>query len=112
VRFARDQADEALSAMTNPIHGTEGWRNRLPQIGDARSRSLGFCCIAHERERPMRLAVFIAVFTLISLSGQAEEASTALATACAQATSDLERHDLGCPDQNIYVEPSDTDAND
>jgi hypothetical protein len=52
---------------------------------------------------PMRFAVFIAVLLTVSLTSHAEEAAASLATSCAQATSDLERHDLGCPDDEVQT---------
>ena len=58
------------------------------------------------QEVPMRFAILTAVLLTVSLTSRAEEASTSLMAACAQATSSLERHDLGCPDDVLQALPN------
>lgn len=60
----------------------------------------------------MRLAVLTAVLLIVSVTSHSEKASNALALSCAQANSDLERQDLGCRDEDMYIILPDTDAND
>jgi hypothetical protein len=60
----------------------------------------------------MRFAMLTAILLTISLTSRAEEASTALTAACAQATSSLERHDLGCPDDDVVEALPDNDPSD
>lgn len=60
----------------------------------------------------MRIAIFTAVLLTVSLTSRAEEASTALTAACAQATSSLEKHDLGCPDDDVQQALPDNDPSD
>ncbi len=60
----------------------------------------------------MRFSVLVAVFSLVSAAAQSEEFTTALTTFCAQANSDLERHDLGCRDEDMYIIMPDNEAND
>ena len=52
----------------------------------------------------MRFAMLAAVLLILSLSSHAQDASAALTAACDQATSSLERHDLGCPDDEDGVQ--------
>ncbi|MHB2206346.1 hypothetical protein [Methylobacterium sp. CM6257] len=49
----------------------------------------------------MRFAVLTAVLSIVSLTLHAEEASTPLAASCAQTASDLQRQDLGCPNDEV-----------
>jgi hypothetical protein len=60
----------------------------------------------------MRFAILTAILLTVSLVSQAEEASTALTAECAQATSSLERHDLGCPDDDVLQALPDDDRSD
>ena len=60
----------------------------------------------------MRFAVLIAVLSLSSVMAQAEEAVTPPTTSCAQANSDMERHDLGCRDEDMYIVMPDNEPND
>lgn len=60
----------------------------------------------------MRLSVLTAVFLLTSVASHSEEAVTALTGSCAQANSDLERHNLGCRDEDMYIITPESDAND
>ena len=60
----------------------------------------------------MRFAVLLSVLSLISVTAQAEEIATSRENSCAQASSDLERHDLGCRDEDMYIVTPDNEAND
>lgn len=60
----------------------------------------------------MRFAILVAAFSLVSMAVQAGNAATDQITACGQANSDLERHDLGCRDEDMYIVMPDNDAND
>lgn len=60
----------------------------------------------------MRLALLMAVLLIAPPPARAEDAAAARAAACAQATSDLERHDLGCPDDEPQRASPDNDVSD
>ena len=60
----------------------------------------------------MRFVLFTAVLLTIPLSSQAQDASADFTASCAQATSGLERHDLGCPDDDVLQALPDDDASD
>jgi hypothetical protein len=60
----------------------------------------------------MRFAMLTAVLLILPFSSHAQDASAAFAASCAEATSSLERHDLGCPDDDVLQALPDNDASD
>lgn len=60
----------------------------------------------------MRFTMLTAVLLILSLPSQAQDASAALSAACTQATSSLERHDLGCSDDDVMQTLPDSDPSD
>jgi hypothetical protein len=60
----------------------------------------------------MRFAIITTVLLSVSPTSRADETSTALTAACAQATSSLEQHDLGCPDDDVQQALPDNDPSD
>ena len=60
----------------------------------------------------MRLAMLTAVLLILPVSSRAQDASAVLTASCAQATSSLERHDLGCPDDDVLQDLPDDSPSD
>jgi hypothetical protein len=60
----------------------------------------------------MRFAMLTAVLLIFPLSSQAQDAAAEFTASCAQATSSLERHDLGCPDDDVLQGLPDNDPSD
>ena len=60
----------------------------------------------------MRFAMLTAAFLLVSVTSHSEDGVTTLTNSCAQANSDLERHELGCRDEDMYLIMPDNEAND
>ena len=60
----------------------------------------------------MRFAMLTAVLLVISLPSRAQNVSAEFTATCAEATSSLERHDLGCPDDDVQQALPDNDASD
>ena len=60
----------------------------------------------------MRFAILTAVLLIISLSSRAQDVSAEFTASCAEATSSLERHDLGCPDDDVLQALPDNDPSD
>lgn len=53
----------------------------------------------------MRLIVLAGVILVASAAVRAEGSAASLAVSCDEATSDLERHDLGCPEYELDALP-------
>lgn len=53
----------------------------------------------------MRLIVLAGVILVASAAVRAESSAASLAVSCDEATSDLERHDLGCPEYELDALP-------
>jgi hypothetical protein len=52
----------------------------------------------------MRFAMFTAVLMILPVSSRAQDSSAERTASCARATSSLERHDLGCPDDDDVLQ--------
>ena len=60
----------------------------------------------------MRLAMLTAALLILPVSSRAQDASAELTASCAQATSSLERHDLGCIDDDVLQALPENDPSD
>ena len=60
----------------------------------------------------MRSTMLTAVLLMLLFLSYAQDASAEFTASCAQATSSLERHDLGCPDDDVLQALPDDDASD
>ena len=60
----------------------------------------------------MRSTMLAAVLLILPFPAYAQDVSAEFTASCAQATSSLERHDLGCPDDDVLEALTDNDASD
>ena len=60
----------------------------------------------------MRSTMLTAVLLILPFSSYAQEVSAESTASCAQATSSLERHDLGCPDDDVLQALPDDETSD
>ena len=60
----------------------------------------------------MRFALVTAVLLVLPHPLHAQDSSAELTASCAQATSSLERHDLGCPDDDVLQALPNNDPSD